>query len=147
MSDSLRASVEKLKQSTNKLNKIADDAAQVVLAMEAFLNKECSVGIEAYVRVASEKLDDHGMEEITALGYTRWEGKYRIIVSIGIDVDQERIKPWSEWDRTTKLLTVKKLPELVEKIAEVVNDHVIDAQDATAAVADVLKALDRKGGK
>jgi hypothetical protein len=145
MSDSLRASVERLKQSTAQLNKITDEAAQTVLAMEAFLNKECSVGIEAYVLVASEPLEG-GVEESTVLGYQRWQGKFRITVTIGIDPEQTETKPWAEWNRETKLETVKKLPELLEKIAVAVDAHVLAAQQATETVAAALKAIDRKGG-
>jgi hypothetical protein len=148
MSASLRASVEKLKQSTATLNRITDEAAQVVQAMEVFLNKECSVGIETYVKVSSVCLDEHGQfEELTQLGYARWAGKFRILVSVGIDPEQQTTKPWSEWDRTTKLETVKKLPDLLEKISIEVDAHVTAAQTATATVAEVLKTIDRKGGK
>jgi len=146
MSDSLRASLEKLKKSTTQLNKITDEAAQLVIAVEAFLNRECSVGLETYLQVASQAIDEHGTEESTVLGYARWQGRFRIVVTIGIDPEESQTKPWSEWDRETKLETVKKLPDLLQQIAADVDTHVAAAQQATATVADVLKALDRKGG-
>ncbi len=146
MSDSLRASVDRLKQSTSKLNKITDEAAQVIQAVEAFLAKECSVGINVFVMV-SEEADEHGPPWFTHLGYERYQGKFRVTVSVGIDSEDSTTKPWSEWDRATKLETVKKLPALLEKIASVVDLHVSAAQEATGSVAEVLNSLERKGGK
>jgi hypothetical protein len=147
MSDSLPASIEKLKLSTSRLNKITDEAAKVVQEVEAFLNKECSVGIETYVLVHSEPMNDHGLEEYTHLGYARWQGKYRIVVSVGCDHDQDETKPWSDWNRAIKLETVKKLPELIERIANEVDAHVRAAQETTTAVTSILRAIDRKEGK
>ena len=79
------------------------------------------------MQVAREQLEG-GIEELTVLGYQRLEGKFRITVSIGIDSQENQTKPWSEWDRATKLLTVKSLPDLLEAISVEVDAHVNSAQ-------------------
>jgi hypothetical protein len=148
MSDVLKTSIDNLKRSTARLNKIADEASAIVLAVEAFLNKECNVGLETYVQVSSKLVDqERGEVELTILGYQRWNGKFRITVSVGIDDESNTTKPWAEWDRDTKLETVIKLPELIDKTAAAVDERVNAAAEATTTVAQVLLAIDRKGAK
>lgn len=148
MSDALKASVEKIKQSTSRLNKLSDEAARVVAATEAFLAKEVSVGVEAYVEVERAPLIEEGggPMEYTVLCFARHNGKFRIIVSIGTDEENTVRKPWVEWSRDIKLETVKHLPTLLERIATAVDDEVSEAAAATAKVADVLRVFE-KGGK
>src|ERR1051326_7969813 len=90
--------------------------ARVILATEAFLNKECSAGVEAFVRAKAEPVDDEGqIEEVTILSYKRYGGKFRITVTVGTDPDNEETKPSGEWSRAVKLETVTRLPDLIDR--------------------------------
>ena len=149
MSDSLRASMERLVQSTTELNEATDEAARVVLATESFLAKECSVGIESFVEVSSEYVNDYDagrtMTIITTLCYERYGDRFRITVFHGDGTEDNSVrKPWSEWDRTTKLETVRFLPELIESIANAADHRVSKAREATEKVASVLEVLKPK---
>lgn len=147
MSAPINTSVESLKTNTAKLNRIADEAALIVRAMEDFL-KDCGVGVEKFVQVSREMLEDYaGPEEFdTILGYERLDDKFRITVFQGFDFDRGTTKPWAEWDRATKIATVKKLPELLEEIAKLVEADAAEAQEALSDVTATLKLLERKSG-
>ena len=154
MSNNLRISVDKLRQVSSRLNKVSDDAAQVVKALETFLSRECSLGVVAFVHVISHLSDPDGIDQtFTEIGYARWNGKFRIVVSSGFmhcdEVDNTKgdMKPWSECDRSLKLLTVKKLPELLEQIAKVAEADATEAEQALSVVCGVIKAVDVRGAK
>jgi hypothetical protein len=153
MSESLRASIEKLKQASSEMNRAADEAARVVKQTEAFLNKECSFGIEAHVLVREESVEceEGGYYHRTAtvrttLSYERFADDFRITVSRGDgSPDDTIVKPWSEWDRQTKLEAVKFLPNLIESLVNSINSPIQEAVEATSQVAAALGI--EKGGK
>lgn len=149
MSSSMLSSVEKLRKSVSELNKISNEAANLVASVEQFLNKECSVGIDASVLVSSEPIcDDPGApNEDTYIGYHRHLGKYRITVSTCFDGEPGTSKPWSEWNREVKLETIKKLPELILEIADRVDQHIKNAKAENDKVSELLKALQQKGSR
>lgn len=150
MSDSLKSSMDKIKNNTAKLNKITDEAAQVIHKTEAFLSKDCGIGIMAHVNVFTEVIDpDKQLTGSITLGYERWNGTYRIVVSSGVDGETETwsTKPWAECDRSTKLESIKKLPSLIELLAKIVSRDAEEAHAATTSVAEVLKAIERKESK
>jgi hypothetical protein len=145
----LDVSIDRIKQSSSRLNKTADEAATVVSATENFLNTECSIGIIAYVTVSREDISgDGGPYETISLGYQTWGERYRIVVSHDCD-DREHpdVKPWAECGREMKLNTIHKLPELIEEIANRIDAKIGEAHEAVTTVASMLKTLERKGVK
>ncbi|QEL19839.1 hypothetical protein [Limnoglobus roseus] len=145
MSDPLKQSVEKIKSATATVNRVVDQLLTVVKSVEDFLC-ENGVGVEAHVTVCEEEVG-HGQTEYTSIGYSRWEGRFRVIVSCGIGPEDDTTKPWGSWDRKMKLLTAPKLPDLLEKIAVEIEKETEAALEAASRVSAALGALTMKGGK
>jgi len=152
MSDNLPASLWKLRDSAAQLNQLTDQANNTVKEVENFLNRECSVGVQASVRVQESPLVDQEGEPVGTsvqfLEYRRVGGTYRIAVVWGTDLDpgDERVKAWSDCPRDEKLETIEKLPELIEAIAAALDEKVETARRATQSVSTLLKALRGKEG-
>lgn len=146
MTESLSTSISKLRKSTARLNQITDQASDTVRELEEFLNRECSVGIHAFVKV--KDVDNGDFTFSQWLEYRRVGQKYRIAVVWGSDIDpeEESVKAWSDCSRDEKLEAVAKLPDLIEVIAEKVNEKVESAQAAAGTAQAVLKALTGKEG-
>lgn len=130
--------MSKLQKSTQKLNKISDNAVTAVNQTEAFLT-ECGIGIAASVPIESDGKKLY-------LAYQRLPSGFRIVVSTG-DANNDETRPWGEWDRITKLQTVKKLPELLEIIAQQVAVDTKIAEEAESAITSVMTSTAKKGGK
>lgn len=145
MSETLHASVVRLKKSTVRLNKTADDATRIVLGVEAFLSRQCTVGVAACILVSHKLTELDGSMQSTSLCYESYRGKYRIAVSVGNGDEPSSSRPWSDADRIVQLETVKMLPELLVRISEVVDARISAAEDATASVSEVLQAVTEGG--
>ena len=115
MEDALLTSIDKLRKSAAVLNQITDRAGETVREVESFLNKECSVGVHAFVRVRESTDPESGVAFTQWLEYRRVGAKYRIAVvsSHDVDSDNEQVKEWTDSTRDEKLETVVKLPELI----------------------------------
>lgn len=148
MTDELRDSLNQLRKLSPKLNKVTDEAAATVAAIEKFLNQECSIGIPAEVDAWTAD------EESLSLGYRRCAGQFRIVVierslAMSVDDNDNRVPatddggfqiwntvgevPWSENTRVNKLRTFPSLPQLLNRIAEVATST-IEATEKTAAI-------------
>lgn len=148
MSGYLENSIDRLRESTARLNAISDETSFAVQAVETFLRKEISVGITAWVIVDKEVLDEKaGHIKYLMLGFDRHQGEYRILVSSGTNVDDYITKPWMECNRKTKLQTVEKLPELITEVTNQVDKQVEQAAGVSATANSVIRALNRKGAK
>lgn len=145
MSETLHASFVRLKKSTVRLNKTADDATRVVLGVEAFLSRQCTVGVAACILVSHKLIEFDGSMQFTSLCYESYQGKYRIAVMTGTADEPSSSRPWSDTDRTVQLETVTMLPELLVRISEVVDARIAAAEDATASVSEVLQSVSDVG--
>jgi hypothetical protein len=140
--------MQKIREATSTLNRISDEAAIAVQSAEAFL-AECGVGIVAKVEVTLPPANADSEPRSTRVDLLydpRYSGKPRIIVSEGDDRN-DVTKPWAEWDRTTKLVTVKSLPKLLDRIMNQVAIDARIAEEASTAIAMVLASVGRKGAK
>lgn len=152
MSNSLKDSVETLRQVTPRLNRATDKANQTVQAIEKFLNDECGLGMPAAVFGDDT---DNGYVEI---GYQRVGGRFRIAVRewtyirdhdgefVEDEDGEKRAKTsdwiaWSECGRTTKLLAFPKLPYLLEKLGASLKNIVACVNETAEAAAQILDAL------
>ena len=145
MSKTLHASVVRLKKSTVRLNKTADDATRVVLGVEAFLSRQCTIGVAACILVSHKLTELEGSMQSTSLCYESYQGKYRIAVMIGNADQPSSSQAWSDSDRIVQLETVKMLPDLLVRISEVVDARISAAEDATASVSEVLRSVTEVG--
>jgi hypothetical protein len=148
MSQLDRAMAE-LRGSSKKLNEITDLANGLVRQVEEFLNKECSLGVCASVRVDTTVDEFTGETFYTALAYARVGGSFRIAVVRGGDADPEAgsLTAWAECTRETKLTTVAKLPDLVLEVAKQVQSDAEAAWKSVSAVANSLSGLLGKEGR
>jgi hypothetical protein len=132
-----------------RLNKLSDDAAATVKAVEDFLNDECSVGIYSEVIFASrtEELDDHPpITFYSAIAYARVGSRFRIAIVHGDDNSPEdpSVKPWSDCSRDEKFDSIAKLPELLDRISEELDTKIGDAEKVVASVISALASLKSK---
>jgi hypothetical protein len=145
--DPLSLSIQGIRESVGRLNELTDTAAKVVLRVEKFLNEKCSAGVEASVTVKQSRCAADDPPTYTKLKYARFGPRYRITVTEEDWTEgneSETVKPWSDWDRETKLETFGFLPELLTEIATRVDEQV---QVAESAVAKVNKVLDSLAGQ
>jgi hypothetical protein len=145
MGDTLKESLQLLKQSAGSLNAVADKAATIVRSIETFLSGECSVGVTRYVRVSEETTAGNTVK--TYLGYARYNGKFRIVVCYAGGTGGEIEKPWSELDRDSKLDTIPFLPQLLKEIATEIAAKVNAATKAISQVESMLDLPNPKEGK
>jgi hypothetical protein len=138
--DTLYASLQSLKDTTARINKASDEAVAAVNAAEKFL-VECGIGVTATVNAAHES-------RALWLGFIRSGNTFRIIVTDDDDFGNNcDCRPWAEWDRTTKLSTVKHLPQLLAKINDTIAADAKLADEAKAAIANVNSFIRTVGGK
>lgn len=132
----LREAVESLRSLAPRLNKITDEANEIVRSVEQFLNEECSVGISAHFRYKDfEGTTDGGV----FLEYRRVGQKYRIaIVEADDNYRDTSVKPWADSSRQDKLESFPYLPELLRHIAEKVSEQVQKVEVAARDVVDTL---------
>lgn len=127
----LYKSMQSIKTSTARINKTTDDAVAAVNIVEKFLT-ECAIGVHAEIDVEGER--------DLKLAYWRYNNQnFRIVVMEDREAQNGSIKPWAECDRSTKLLTVKYLPDLLKAINEVIE---ADAKLADAAQGPVTSVTE-----
>ena len=135
----LSNAVAALRTSSSRLNGLTDDIAQLIGAVEDFLNEECSIGIETSVTM--KEGEDPPEYWHDTLEYTRHGNRYRIVVrhyytfaGDGNDV----AKPWAECSRKDKLDSAALLPDLLIAIAKQVDEKIEIAQGAKAAIENLI---------
>lgn len=132
MTDDLSESLRELRNSTKELNALTDKANDRVQRIERFLVQECSVGGEAHVHVKSmDKIPDipNAPEWSTYLGFERYGGSHRIVVTHLLEGDPRETKPWAECKRNIKVQSLEALPELIAKLSDRVRKQVTDLED------------------
>lgn len=144
MTDNLRQQVARLRDLSPRLNEVTDQAARVVLAVEKFLNDECSIGIPARVRYKSVQ-DDDGCQEDFWLNYDRFQGKFRLYVSeatvIQGNVDHTEETAWASCRRDVKLASFQAIPQLLQAISDQVERAIQETDGASKTIADLLRAM------
>ncbi|MEW6330816.1 MAG: hypothetical protein AB1560_05075 [Pseudomonadota bacterium] len=142
MSNDLSSSLEALRSTASRLNTLTNQANESVRLVEQFLSQECSIGIYAFVLVREISPDLS-----LYLEYRKVGTRFRIAVVEGDPIgEQERITPWSDCNRDTKLETITKLPELINTITQKLNEEIEKAEKATNSVIKSLKMLTGKEG-
>lgn len=138
---SLPKAIERLRDSSTLLNRVTDEAANLIKQVEHFLNHECSLGIPASVEIDSRGTWCEWLE------YRRVGPYFRIAVVMG-DVEEGpenfSIKPWSECSRKVKLDSIDKIPELINKISENVDEKLAKSQNTIASLSKLLNGKQEK---
>lgn len=115
MADELSDAVERLRTSAERLNRISDQAAELVRDVERFL-EESRVGVSASVHISYGASDPDAVEAEweDRLEYRRLDsGKFRIAVSRTYEnapPEEEEVRAWSECTRDQKLESLELLP-------------------------------------
>jgi hypothetical protein len=126
----LATTLESLRESSEKLNELTNKAQETVRTVEKYL-ADCSIGIPIQVEVKPSLY----------LGYhisTERNGeiiKYNHRITV---TDANTTIPWSDTPRDVRLLTIVKLPELLEAILKAVDDRVATAKVAVDSVKNLL---------
>jgi len=160
MTKELQKALQTLRDMSPKLNEATDRANELVAAVEAFLNKECSIGIGARVlfrETKRQELDPNDDERTQTVEVEEWLVYERIGPGYHIGIALTElvgglaesyradigVLPWSQEDRDTKLASFAVLPDLLQTIAENVGAVV----DKTDGVIDVVAKLTDALGK
>ena len=141
-------SMNRLRAISTRLNKASDQASDLVAAVETFLNEDCSIGLPASLVIERKKdeSDDLHTEWLT-VSYERWDGRFRIVVELahGFDPTEEVTidlkKPWDQCPRDLKLQAFRKLPELLNEIADQAGWAVTNSEDAVEDMRAVFSEL------
>jgi hypothetical protein len=142
-----KAELTRLRALTPELNAATDRATKLVLAVEQFLNDECQLGIPAYVELNTWQEDGASVRSGNRLEYSKWEGKFRLVVSDfeedpnnGQMYVSDRL-PWVNATRDRKLATIDGIPTLLSAIAKRVESTIRDANNSAGAVEAYLGDL------
>jgi hypothetical protein len=159
MEDDHSASLRLLRGASDELNALTDRANELIRRTERYLRDECHIGGTHHVHIPSMDVTAEmangqtGPEWSTYLGYERYKGEHRIVVSHLVEGDQHELKPWAECSRDVKLKTLDGLPELIHELLETVNEQVADVRaklgklESMIPPADGSKARSSRGGK
>ena len=150
--DRVSAAFQQLTESASVLNKVSDELAKPIAAVEGAL-KKLNLGVPSWVQLAGET--DHGTGEFwdRSLGYAKVGGQWgialRAISGNIFDPDEPRGDYWlfSDAPRTYRLEAVDKLPELLEGLvvtanatAEELRKKIDGARQVAHTVATVASA-------
>ena len=144
MTDDLSKSLLKLRNSTNELNELTDRANALVRRAERYLSEECRVGGPVHVEVPSmdQPNENFGPDWSTYLGYERYKGEHRIVVTHAVDGDPHEIKAWAECSRDIKLKSIEALPDLVQMLLEKVNEQVAQIHEKLCLLEGMIPSED-----
>ena len=155
MTDEVQSSLQKLRQTIPKLNKMSDEAAAIVQRVETLLRDEWSVGIHGYTLYerSVDTIEDGDVsvsgEVLKALVFTRIEGTFRI----GVCIDEYRGEdgagglissvtvPWDQCDRSTKLASFAQLPQLLASMASKAERACQEVKVASKTMEQLLTAF------
>lgn len=139
MTESLQKSLADIRKLTPDLNKVTDEAAQVVAMVEKVL---ADAGVSTSPEVDAGRVVDRDLK----LSYQRSNGRLRLMVAAWVGYTDDFLedhyeqaweKPWSECSRTEKLCSFKALPNLLQQIAE----EEKQALEETSGIADTIRAV------
>jgi hypothetical protein len=150
MGDSLSTAVARLRSSSARLNKLTDDAAELVRSVEDFLNDECSAGIEVFLPNNLSGCSNSFESDFEMnLAFRRVGKRYRIVLVSGTVGEPEEdwvTTPWSECSREIKLRALPHLPALVDQVARAIEDKVKEAETAIRGVTTWADFFNGKRG-
>jgi hypothetical protein len=150
MTDDLSVAIKRLRTSSQRLNQISDEAAQLIQDIEQFL-EETRVGVSATVQIgygaSSPNADSPDWADL--LSYRRLNsGKFRVAF-VRQDVESSHegtVRPWSECTRDEKLQSLEKLPELLVELANQIEERTIRAEQVLSIVNASLQLPKKKKG-
>jgi hypothetical protein len=137
MADELSMQLRELRKSTDELNVLTDKANDLVRRAENFLSQECRVGGPVHVFVSALEPEDGSPEWSTYLGYERYKGELRVVVSHLVDGEPHEVKAWAECSRDVKLETLDALPKVILELSKKVRKQVADVK----AKVDLLDSM------
>ncbi len=150
MADALRPRLDRLQELSKSLNAEADRISKVVQNVESALTDICHIGMAAYVLIESED-DQAGYTRSTHLAYARYGQRFRISVIDSADYaggpGQEQVTLWSNCSRDVKLVAFNKLPELLDKLIELMEGTIEQAKHNADMVESFLPPSKEKGTK
>lgn len=151
MSSDLSASIQKLRESSSKLNDLTDQANQTIQMVEDLLRNELRISSSA-TTAASNRTPNNVLAAIgniysTELSYNKFHDKFRICVIYRDQANKMYTKPWLECSRDLKLESIRRLPELLELILDGINKHIDAAEQALSNVSGLLDPEHSKSNK
>jgi hypothetical protein len=134
------AQLKRVRDSAVRLNELCDQASESVRVLEEFLNKDCSIGIEASVLVSKDEDPYH--QSALSLRYGRWGNRFRVLLEwyetpCAEPGEETRSKPWVECKREDKLESLPFLCDLITAIDEAVQTRIQKAESAIAAISEL----------
>ncbi len=144
MPNDLAKQVVVLRQSSARLNKVTDDAQELVKSLETFLSETCSVGLKAYVAINNDGDSDANPDFSEQLEYRRIGEKFRIAYVVSVMGEDHSVKPWSDLDRKMKIETLPLIPELLKALTLRVDETIKQAEDALSSIRLVAAELNKK---
>lgn len=138
----LRNAIDSLRNLSPRLNKITDEANDIVRDVESFLNEECSIGVTACVNVEYFGDPNEGSSGGRYLEYRRVGPRFRIAIVVADENGEDvSVKPWADSPRHEKLDSFKVLPDLIGEIAKKVEESIAAVENTTKSVASTLATL------
>ena len=139
--DDLQLAVSKLRALSPRLNVAVDQANRVVHQVEALLEEECQLAVQAEVPVT---YNDKGVA-VQLLRYARVDGRYRIALT-NTDGDARFItRTWAECDRSEKLSSFPALPKLLMAVAKALEAQINSTTATATTVTQIVSALQQQG--
>lgn len=132
--------IDRIRELAPKLNKLTNEAVEIVVDVEKLLNVEASVGLVANVKVGNP-------EEVEGryLTYRRFGSKFRIgIIEKNTAGIVEFSKPYSDCKRDEKLEVLSLIPKLIEALVEEVNNKLEESEETVREISSVLEILRKK---
>jgi len=142
--ESLRTSFDLLREIAPKLNAATDDASRVITQVEKFLNDDCSLGLDAEVRVRGvlNEETEEWEDDAVWLAYARCGSGFHIAIqSIDEDGNPGEYRIWSQSPRDLKLLTFPKLPALLQEVEAKAGEALRATEEAASAAREILDAM------
>ena len=161
MTESLRESIERIRELAPVLNKATDDAQAIVARLEQFLS-EYRVGVPAKVKVDDMDVSKN-ISRQRYLSYERVDGKFRIAVTTHLACETDEVNhknninepfvikfmpdpenppiAWCSCPRDVKLVSFDALPELLRKIAKEAFCTSQQANNTVETVRQILTAV------
>jgi len=149
MSKNVSVSISSIRELTPELNRVTNEASDVVRRIEAFLNDE-GVGIPASVQVPLFSQDEKSDGLIVFLAYDRHGGKYRILIrncKKSEDNSTENDIVWLSASRDLKLTTFPLIPDLLRKISENIKEMAGKATAALDIAKELVEAIEKQSAK
>lgn len=143
MAIDLSMQLDELQKSANELNALTDKANDIVRRTEIFLTNTCRVGGCTEVPIYPLDDDDEADSETTLqnwLVYERFDGEFRILVTLTEEDKLRDKKPWAECSREMKLRAINSLPKLIDELLKKVRKRVSDAQASVQLLDSTIPA-------